>query len=61
LNETILRGCGFGEYVDMINNKMCPFCQKVINMNNFRNEISKKEYKISGLCQECRDKIFGKD
>ena len=35
--------------------------KKVINMNNFRNEISKKEYKISGLCQECQDKIFGKD
>ncbi|MGI6114244.1 MAG: hypothetical protein ACOYEJ_09035 [Mahellales bacterium] len=61
MNETIIKNCGFGKHVDMINNKMCPFCQKVINMNNFRNEISKKEYKISGLCQECQDKIFGKD
>lgn len=27
----------------------------------FRNEISQKEYTISGLCQKCQDEIFGKD
>jgi hypothetical protein len=26
---------------------------------NFRDEISRKEYTISGLCQECQDSIFG--
>lgn len=25
----------------------------------FRDAISKKEYTISGLCQDCQDKIFG--
>lgn len=25
----------------------------------FRNKQSSKEYSISGLCQECQDKIFG--
>lgn len=25
----------------------------------FRDEISRKEFTISGLCQECQDKIFG--
>jgi len=24
----------------------------------FRDELSKKEYTISGLCQECQDKVF---
>ena len=28
---------------------------------NFRDEISTKEYLISGLCQKCQDKIFGED
>ena len=28
---------------------------------NFRNEISKREYRISGMCQDCQDKFFGKD
>lgn len=26
---------------------------------NFRDECSRREYKISGLCQECQDKVFG--
>lgn len=26
----------------------------------FKDKISEKEYSISGLCQECQDKIFGK-
>lgn len=25
----------------------------------FRDELSEKEYTISGLCQECQDKVFG--
>lgn len=25
----------------------------------FRDEISKKEYTISGLCQNCQDRVFG--
>ena len=27
----------------------------------FRNEISAKEYSISGLCQKCQDSVFGED
>lgn len=34
-----------------------PFgCGKPIQ--SFRDEISAREHKISGLCQECQDKIF---
>lgn len=25
----------------------------------FKDEISRREYRISGLCQKCQDKIFG--
>ena len=25
----------------------------------FRDELSKREFRISGLCQKCQDKIFG--
>ena len=35
-----------------------PFgCGKPIK--GFKNALSEKEFKISGLCQECQDKIFG--
>ena len=27
----------------------------------FRNEVSRKEYNISGLCQKCQDELFGAD
>lgn len=27
----------------------------------FRNEISAKEYYLSGMCQACQDDVFGKD
>jgi hypothetical protein len=27
----------------------------------FRDELSRKEYSISGLCQSCQDRIFGSD
>lgn len=27
----------------------------------FRNEISRREHTISGLCQKCQDSVFGKD
>lgn len=32
-------------------------CGKPIG--EFRDEISKREYTISGLCQACQDEIFG--
>ncbi len=25
----------------------------------FRDELSEREYRISGLCQECQDSVFG--
>jgi len=29
-------------------------------MKSFRDALSKKEYEISGLCQQCQDNFFGK-
>ena len=34
----------------------CVTCGKQVT--TFRNEISKKEYRISGMCQECQDGVF---
>ncbi len=30
-----------------------------LGVNAFRDELSKREYAISGLCQVCQDKVFG--
>jgi hypothetical protein len=34
-------------------------CGKPVSMEDFRDEVSRKEYRISGLCQACQDQFFG--
>lgn len=52
----------FGELpIELIENHQCPICTTTIDFQTFRNDISRIEYTISGLCQQCQDKIFGKD
>ena len=36
----------------------CPICSKDIKEEDFKDRLSKKEYSISGMCQECQDKTF---
>jgi NMD protein affecting ribosome stability and mRNA decay len=37
----------------------CPFCGKEINnLTEFRDDISVKDWKITGLCQACQDKTY---
>ena len=38
---------------------VCPFCGRKINMAELRDDASRKEYDLSGLCQECQDEVFG--
>jgi len=45
--------------VDSIKQDTCSWCGKPAT--EFRDELSCKEYIISGLCQECQDKTFGKE
>lgn len=35
---------------------LCPVCQA--KPTTFRDELSRKEFGISGLCQSCQDKYF---
>ena len=38
---------------------VCPLCHKAVNVEtDFRDDLSRKEFQISGLCQECQDKTF---
>lgn len=43
------------------NESECLFCNKTpILIEDFRDMLSYKEFFISGQCQECQDKTFGK-
>lgn len=37
--------------------KGCVSCGK--SATTFRDELSRREYEISGLCQDCQDQVFG--
>lgn len=47
----------FLDAMKLMNEGRCPLCK--CKIGDFRDELSRREYKISGLCQKCQDKIFG--
>lgn len=56
MNKQILKSIGFTEEVNRIEAGKCPTCGK--DIGSFRDQASKKEYKISGMCQTCQDDFF---
>jgi len=61
MNEEIMRKAGFGKELDMVKKGICPSCKLKIKAADFRDSLSLREYRISGLCQKCQDKVFGID
>ncbi len=67
MNSEIMKIMGFEKEMQIIEKNLCPNCLNEISpilvtmpLGDFRDELSIKKYKISGLCQKCQDKIFGK-
>ena len=46
----------FPELIKLVEQGKCPMCGNIIT--EFKDELSLKEYKISGLCQTCQDEVF---
>jgi len=42
-----------------IRSHVCAFCGDEIT--GFKDELSRKEYLISGTCQKCQDQVFEED
>lgn len=40
--------------------KICVCCHNKTEDGDFKDDISRKEYDISGLCQKCQDDTFGR-
>ena len=59
MNKNIMRAAGFGKEVERVEAGLCPFCSEPVKEEDFRDELSRKEFRISGLCQKCQDGIFG--
>ena len=58
MNKNIMKALGLGEMIDVITRGVCPLCGKKVIVDEFRDYISKREFKISGMCQSCQDKVF---
>jgi len=50
----------FPKMVDNFEKGLCSFCGEKIQENEFKDDLSKKEYEISGLCVICQNKVFEK-
>jgi len=59
MNENIMQKTGYDKYLKTIKEGKCPFCKKQIDIESFKDELSLKEFAISGLCQKCQDEVFG--
>lgn len=58
MNENIMAAFGFKNELLLIKLGKCPFCKIGINPEDFRDDLSRKEFSISGLCQKCQDEVF---
>jgi hypothetical protein len=58
MNKKIMRKMGMGHRVDLVEAGKCPDCEEKINKKDFKDEVSKNEFKISGMCQKCQDNFF---
>ena len=36
----------------------CPFCGVRVDLLSFKDDASRKEFDLSGLCQDCQDGFF---
>jgi len=58
MNKDIMIKLGFGEQVALVEQGKCPMCKEEVNQEDFESDKSRKEFKISGMCQVCQDEIF---
>lgn len=43
---------------ESITNDRCVFCSKAVTPDSFRDLISEREFRISGICQTCQDATY---
>jgi hypothetical protein len=58
MNNNIMRLLGLAAQVQMVEDGLCPLCEKPVVRGDFASELSLREYAISGLCQSCQNNFF---
>lgn len=44
--------------VDALLDNRCPFCGTLIANEVFRDELSRRDNEVTGLCQKCQDEHY---
>lgn len=58
MNEEIIKAIFGSEIVERLHNHLCPMCGQKIDESDFRDELSRREYNNSGMCQKCQDEFW---
>lgn len=56
MNREIMKQAGFGVELARIDAGQCPTCGEAVG--TFKDELSRREFGISGMCQKCQDETF---
>ena len=49
----------FPKNAELIQENKCPTCGREIKEADFKSELEKREYSISGMCHWCQVSVFG--
>jgi len=58
MNKGLMKAAGFKKEVTLVEAGRCPFCRKVVKQADFKDDLSRREFQISGVCQKCQDETF---
>ena len=58
MNKEIMKKLGFGAELNNIEAGNCATCGEPVKAADFKNDLSRREYEIAGMCQLCQDKTF---
>ena len=57
--KQLLEAFGFNDQLENAKAGKCAWCgSDKVKPEDFKDEISKKEFQISGFCQKCQDETF---
>lgn len=49
---------GFGEEVKEVEAGNCPLCRQPVDITEFKDSVSRREFEISGMCASCQRDVF---
>ncbi len=58
VKRQLLIDAGMGEEVRRAMLGICIFCKTPTSVEDFRDDISRREFEIAGMCQKCQDDVF---